>query len=387
MNLYDLVLRRDRMVDACDGVRAGVRKERAGTLRTVTIADGARLRLRDAHRATALRAYPAHPGWTCHLGAGACLDVWIESAGRREELVRVETGRVDPEATPAPTPAPGRWWSPLLGRQRATPQPAGPVPPAQPAATDIRLDWPVPVGPAFDLCFAAIGGDVDISVGPLFDARRRLLPLLKGRGVEIGPGANPAVYPDATREVTYVEKLTREQWAATYSKTDVTPELSALWERYVIDSARGLERFEAGSLDFIFSSHVLEHLVDPIGVLRCWWNRLAPGGVIAGVVPDARYTFDLRQPLTSRDELLAQHAAGGDEPTLAMYERWCRDTAIDASPESLRARGYAIHVNYFSPDGIRALLDALADFEGAPAGVFIESVPNGKDFGFAVFKP
>ena len=29
------------------------------------------------------------------------------------------------------------------------------------------------------------------------------------------------------------------------------------------------------------------------------WERLAPGGLLAGVVPDARFTFDWRQPAWS----------------------------------------------------------------------------------------
>lgn len=378
MNLYDLVLRRDRMVASLDPrIRAGVRKEKAGTQRSVTMPAGSALMLLGAHRVTALRGFPACPGWICHLGEGAYFEIELLGVEGPHVLARMEA----PRASAAP-PAHRRWWS--MGRHAAVmPEPA----PVANGAVEVRLAWPMPVPPEFDLRFSAHGEAVDLSVGPLFDPRARLLPLLRGHGVEVGPGARPSVLPDSTRQVTYVEKLTREQWARTYPKTSLTPEQSQLWDRYVVDSARTLERFGDGSLGYVFSSHVLEHLVDPIGVLRAWWARLAPGGVIAGVVPDARYTFDLRQPLTSLDALEAQYRERLEDPTDAMYERWCRDTAPEATPDSLRARDYAIHVNYFCPEVFRELLDRVAEGEGGHAGVFIETVRNGKDFGFAVFKP
>ncbi|WP_462114337.1 methyltransferase domain-containing protein [Lysobacter xanthus] len=377
MNLYDLLARGDRMVDAPRaGVSACVLKLPAGTQRAVHLEDGAMLRLRGAHEATALRAFPSSLDWRCHLGPGASLAVWIETAGGdRHRLADVAA----PPAVKPPEPARGRWWP----RSAITPLPAAPGT----SSRDVTLDWPLPVPPAFDLCLEPKGGGVDLAVGALFDGRLRLLPMLRGHGIEIGPGLHPAVRPDATRTVKYVEKCTPVQWEAMYAKQGLDTDQRALWDDYIVDSAERLDSFDDASLDFVFSSHVVEHLVNPVGALETWWSKLRQGGVIAGIVPDARYTFDLRQPLTTLDELMAQHRDGLDRPTAAMYARWCRYTAVDSRPGSLAERDYAIHVNYFSPMVFRALLDALAELSGGTAGVFIESVPNGKDFGFAVVKP
>lgn len=378
MNLYDLVLRRDRMVDAGPEVRARALKERSGTLRAVHLPDGVPLRLIGAHAATALRSLPSLPHWRVHADAGSRVEIWLESGARRHTLFNVEPER----PIPRPATAPRRWWAPI--RRQG---PAEPALAPTPRVLEVTLAWPLPVPPTFDLHMAVYNGSADISVGPLLDARARLLPLLRGRGVEVGPGLNPAVHADDQRSVTYVEKLTPGQWAANYAKQALDPAAQTLWNNYVIDSAQRLDSFADGSLDFIFSSHVLEHLVDPLGVLERWWGKLAPGGVIAGVVPDARFSFDLRQPLTSLDGLLDQRAAALQSPTAAMYEQWCRHTAIGSTPDSLRARDYAIHVSYFSPDVFAAMLQAVAGIVGTHAGVFIEAVCNGKDFGFAVVKP
>jgi hypothetical protein len=142
----------------------------------------------------------------------------------------------------------------------------------------------------------------------------------------------------------------------------------------------------------VFSHHVLEHLVDPIGVLVRWWERLAPGGLLAGVVPDARFTFDWRQPAWSLADVRAQLGAVDDAPTDAMFERWCRHTAPDTTPANLRGRDYSIHVNYFTPDLLRRVLDDVAERiaaagGAAPDGLFLNAVRNGKDFGFLLRKP
>lgn len=41
-----------------------------------------------------------------------------------------------------------------------------------------------------------------------------------------------------------------------------------------------------GSLDFVFSSHCLEHLQDPHQAIRNWWYLLRPGGHMVISVPD-----------------------------------------------------------------------------------------------------
>jgi predicted SAM-dependent methyltransferase len=250
----------------------------------------------------------------------------------------------------------------------------------------------VPVPPQFDLVLrAAAGRELLLLIGPRFDPRAAIVPLLKGRGVEVGPGLNPIVRPQQGIDVSYVEKKHPRDWTETYAAREPTVSETALWDRYVVDSARQLKGFAEGSLDFVFSNHVFEHLVDPIGTLLRWWGRLAPGGIIAGVVPDMRFTFDWRQPPWNIADVRTQRGMEADAPTQAMYERWCRYTAPTSTPDALRAKDYAIHVNYFTPTLMRQILDDVAQElqasrRQAPDGVFLQSVVNGKDFGFVLRK-
>lgn len=50
--------------------------------------------------------------------------------------------------------------------------------------------------------------------------------------------------------------------------------------------AREILRYrDAGTYDAVHSSHCLEHMADPVGVLAGWWKLLRPGGYLVLVVP------------------------------------------------------------------------------------------------------
>lgn len=47
-----------------------------------------------------------------------------------------------------------------------------------------------------------------------------------------------------------------------------------------------LEHFEHGSFDTVFSSHCLEHINEPLLVIRDWFALVKPGGHLIVIVPD-----------------------------------------------------------------------------------------------------
>ena len=83
-----------------------------------------------------------------------------------------------------------------------------------------------------------------------------LSPYLQGRVLDIGAGLDP-ITPQA-------EVFDKEQGDAQYL------------DRY----------FPSGSFDTVFSSHCLEHMVDPISALKSWFALVKPGGYLVTIVPD-----------------------------------------------------------------------------------------------------
>jgi hypothetical protein len=292
VNLFDIVKRRDHLAEFDPALV--IAQEAAGPdgrERFIDIGAGGQLLLKRADLVTSLRTFPHTPGWI--LRPTAAIDAAVEV-----ELVPVEGPRT------------------ILCRRRASTS-SGPA--------ELQLAWPVSAATrsGFSIGIRNVGSvPVRIAVGLSYCARPALLKHLSGFGVEVGPGMNPQVFPSQELDVRYIETMSGEEWARVYAKkTAADGSMDALWSRYVVASAHDLKEFDDESLEFVFSNHVFEHLPNPLGVLTNWFGKLKRGGVIAGVVPDARYTFDLRQPLSTLGECEDEYAKHRYELERHHYER------------------------------------------------------------------
>ena len=63
-------------------------------------------------------------------------------------------------------------------------------------------------------------------------------------------------------------------------------------------------------VDFVISSHVIEHFPDPIKALKEWRRIVRPGGYIYVIGPHKERTFDKDRPRTPLAELIERHAKG-----------------------------------------------------------------------------
>lgn len=67
---------------------------------------------------------------------------------------------------------------------------------------------------------------------------------------------------------------------------------------------------EDSSVDFVISSHVIEHFPDPIKALKEWHRVVRPGGFIFVVAPNKNRIFDKDRDRTTLAELIERHATG-----------------------------------------------------------------------------
>jgi SAM-dependent methyltransferase len=61
------------------------------------------------------------------------------------------------------------------------------------------------------------------------------------------------------------------------------------------------------SCDFVLSSHMLEHVANPLKALMEWRRVLKPEGYLLLVLPDGRRTFDHRRPLSTLEHLISDY--------------------------------------------------------------------------------
>jgi SAM-dependent methyltransferase len=108
---------------------------------------------------------------------------------------------------------------------------------------------------------------------------------LEGTGIEIG--AHDLPIPDITP--FYVDRFT--EFAGKRCMVDIISDAGKL-------------PFAQNTLDYVASSHLVEHLPNPVQAIMEWIAVTRPGGLIYTVVPDARFTFDHRRERTTIQHLI-----------------------------------------------------------------------------------
>jgi SAM-dependent methyltransferase len=139
--------------------------------------------------------------------------------------------------------------------------------------------------------------------------------------------------------------------------------------RQLYGDARCLDAVPAASYQLVLSSHVLEHLTDPIRALREWRRILAADGAIVAVVPEGARTFDHARPPTELGHLQEDYARGVPEDDLEHLPEILASHDLGMDPDAgtkeefaersrRNAEFRALHHHVFTPRSFASLLDA-----------------------------
>lgn len=350
MNLYYLAQKRDPHVVVGAGATLAVRRIGADVWRGFELAPGPRpqLRVRTALKWHPFRQRSETIGWQATAKKDrAILNVGFSAPDADETAVGAVELR--PQAAMSPVPMP---WS------------------VTPEGLSEELDLTIHVP-------SRSAGPVFLGVHKALD-RQQVLDLCRGRGVEIGPGPKPQILPRPGTEVAYIEQMPPEEWRRLYAadaKIDVD---ERLWEHYRVGEASDLG-VEDESLDFIFSSHVFEHLANPLGHLEIWARKLRPGGRIVAVIPDYVGSKDYACAPSPLEMLIAEYDAGSLEPSRDHYARFAAARGIaDGGAKMFRDRR-SIHVHFYTHWNMAQLMDEAVRRFGLRSYSIVHT-PNHKDF-------
>ena len=353
MNLYFLISKKDPNVAVTDKAVLSAPEIGGALWRGVSLLPDAepQIVIRNASNFYPFRDRPETVGWRVASGApGSTLSLWFARPGGTEPVFPPIHIQADEKLQAVPLP-----WS--LGVE--------------------------PHGEGLDLVIHAPAenpGPVFLGVHHALD-RSRAVALCKGQGVEIGPGARPQILPGPDVEVFYIEQMPAEAWREHYGKHFGDNVDQSLWDRYRVGDAHDLP-VEDASLDFIFSSHVFEHLPNPLRHLELWASKLRKGGRIVAVVPDLSGANDYRAEPSTLEEIIAEYERGGVEPSISHYERYVTTRANPATStkaKKLFDQKRSIHIHYYTHANMAALMReasrrfGLQDFS-------IMHAPNHKDF-------
>ena len=138
-------------------------------------------------------------------------------------------------------------------------------------------------------------------------------------------------------------------------------------QQFTADATR-LTAIDSGTYDLVLSSHVVEHIANPIRALTEWKRVLKEDGRIIAVVPEGARMFDHARTTTSIDHLLKDFRDGileddlGHLPEIFQYHDISMDPAANGWKNFVarsRRNGEvrALHHHVFTPESLAKLLD------------------------------
>lgn len=167
---------------------------------------------------------------------------------------------------------------------------------------------------------------------------------LHGSGLEIGALHKPMPVPPDVK-VSYIDRMVVVDLRRQY------PELSGetIVETDIVADGQDLRIVPDASQDFVISSHVIEHMEDPIGAMKGYLRVLKAGGIVLMSVPDRRHCFDRDRPLTPFDHLVADHETGPERTRRQHFLEWAelvdgkRGEEIAEYADRIQRADYSIH--------------------------------------------
>jgi SAM-dependent methyltransferase len=150
-----------------------------------------------------------------------------------------------------------------------------------------------------------------------------------------------------------------------------------------ICEAADLAEIPDASYGFLLSSHMLEHSANPIKGLHAWRRVLRPGGSLILLLPDKRWTFDHRRPVTTMKHLIADFDANAGEddlthlPEILSLHDLARDPGA-GTYEMFKARSErnfenrCLHHHVFD----KALVQQILEYSGFTVKAIEEQFPH-----------
>ena len=154
------------------------------------------------------------------------------------------------------------------------------------------------------------------SENPIYTKILSNLNYRNGRGLEIGPLARPIAKKEESN-VLYVDHCSTESLKKKYNgifeEKDIQDVDIDLTKCSLLEGALPYAPF-----DYVIASHVAEHIPDFIGWLKDISLLLSKGGVLALVMPDKRFTFDINRRVTPFWQCQQAHEAKLTRPSRRM---------------------------------------------------------------------
>jgi len=138
-------------------------------------------------------------------------------------------------------------------------------------------------------------------------------------GLEIGgpsrifSGAGKIPLYDVAAKIDGLNFSSETVWASELAEEQPFVFGKKVLGRQFVREASHIPDIDTAGFDFVLSSHVIEHLANPLRGLREWGRVLCEGGLLVLIVPHKDGTFDHRRPVTKFEHILDDFGNGTGE--------------------------------------------------------------------------
>jgi len=158
-----------------------------------------------------------------------------------------------------------------------------------------------------------------------------LVSLISGKcGVEIGgpSGTGPTIY-DHSKSMDNVIFSPNTVWS---SHTETYNYYSGKTGKVFINDATNISLVSNDAYDFLFASHCLEHIANPLKALYEWLRIVKTDGHIILILPEKSCCFDHKRTVTSFGTLLSQYEKNVGEDDLSTLAEILRNHDLSMDP-------------------------------------------------------
>ena len=100
------------------------------------------------------------------------------------------------------------------------------------------------------------------------------------------------------------------RWSINYTEKTLPERFRKLVGNFIYLDGTDLHEIKDNTYDVVLSSHVLEHIANPVKALKEWARVIKPDGYIITVVPNKYFSVDNKRDYTSTEHIIEDYIGG-----------------------------------------------------------------------------
>lgn len=151
------------------------------------------------------------------------------------------------------------------------------------------------------------------------------------KGVEIG-GPSPCGHDIIYKYANTIDNVIFSKNTVWSNSTDTYNYYNGKIGKVIINDAVNINSVEDNTYEFVFSSHSLEHIANPLKAIKEWLRVVKSNGVIIIIVPEKSCCFDHNRDISLFSVMLSQYEKNVGEDDLSTLSEILKNHDLSMDP-------------------------------------------------------